>query len=486
MRWFGFFLFAALFLGFATCAQAETKEWGEKINVAPDKTWKIEFNTELERSSVNDFAVMVEDENEIGYPVTVTLMDDDKTVKVEPETDYLVDTKYTLHIVEDRIKAKHGKNTIQNKVEMPFYVSKEFQLVTLDSLEDWDFGTSYDSLSEGVANAGEGQVIIKNGNIFWAPEGSQLVTNAFTIFYTDASLGTSSTYVNGQVELNYVRSRSNAIEAELAGKRVFVKPEDVTFIPEDFQKIESDSRPGASYYRNVNGTLQHTIYRALSNSYVTYSYGKAPDSLGEGEIVTSWDGTTFNGEEATFFNNLDLRRQGHYNGEMLDEYIASQHPDSPLIGHGDAFVTVAEEQGVNALYLMAHAIHESAWGKSAIARDKNNLFGIDAVDGNAYDGAMVFESFEGSIRYLAEKKLTTEYLVEKGEHFNGYTLGNKSTGMNVKYASDPYWGQKIAGHMYRADQYLGGHDQKLLEDENYEVTERFGEDEENSEEKPEE
>ena len=27
--------------------------------------------------------------------------------------------------------------------------------------------------------------------------------------------------------------------------------------------------------------------------------------------------------------------------------------------------------------------------------------------------------------------------------------------MNVKYASDPYWGAKAAGHYYRADKYLG-------------------------------
>jgi hypothetical protein len=36
--------------------------------------------------------------------------------------------------------------------------------------------------------------------------------------------------------------------------------------------------------------------------------------------------------------------------------------------------------------------------------------------------------------------------------------GNKAAGMNLRYASDPYWGQKTAGHMYRIDQYLGGNE----------------------------
>ncbi|WP_245688119.1 N-acetylglucosaminidase [Salimicrobium halophilum] len=478
MKWLTPVLVLLAIFAFATCAQAETKEWGEEINVPADKVWHIEFNTELKASSVNPSTVIIKNENGERVPdLDISLMEDGKTVKVDSKVDYPVDTKYTLHIL-DNIESRFGNKALKEKVELTFHVSKEFQTVTLNGLDDWELGTSYDTLREGVQNAQNGQVIIKNGSVLWAPEGSQLATDAFTVFYNDASLTSQSTYVSGQTELDYVRSHNEAIEAEIAGRTVFVKPEDVTFIPEAYQK-------GESYYKNAGGTLQHTIYRPLSESYATYSYGKAPASMDEGETVTSWDGRTFNGEEAKFFNHMDLRRQSHYTGEMLDEYISSRVPDSPLIGHGDAFVKVGEEYGINALYLMAHAIHESAWGKSRIAQDKNNLFGIDAHDGNAYEAAMEYESFEASIRYLVEEKLTKQYLVEDGSYFNGYTLGNKSTGMNVKYASDPYWGQKIAGHMYMADQHLGGYDQKLLEDEDY-VAEKFEEesDDENNGDQP--
>ena len=40
----------------------------------------------------------------------------------------------------------------------------------------------------------------------------------------------------------------------------------------------------------------------------------------------------------------------------------------------------------------------------------------------------------------------------------GAHVGNKASGMNVKYASDPYWGEKIAGWYYRMDKALGGKD----------------------------
>ena len=113
--------------------------------------------------------------------------------------------------------------------------------------------------------------------------------------------------------------------------------------------------------------------------------------------------------------------------------------------------------GVNALYLMAHAIHESAWGTSDIAYDKHNLFGYGAVDSDPYSGAYTYDSFSGSVEDAA-KKVSTNYLSPKGSFYNGAFLGNKGAGMNVKYASDPYWGEKIAGHMYRADQYISGLD----------------------------
>ena len=37
-------------------------------------------------------------------------------------------------------------------------------------------------------------------------------------------------------------------------------------------------------------------------------------------------------------------------------------------------------------------------------------------------------------------------------------LGNKATGMNVRYASDPYWGEKIASIMMTINSKLGGKD----------------------------
>ena len=51
---------------------------------------------------------------------------------------------------------------------------------------------------------------------------------------------------------------------------------------------------------------------------------------------------------------------------------------------GRAFVTAAKETGLNPIYLFAHAAAESSYGNSYIAKEKNNFFGINAVDSDPY------------------------------------------------------------------------------------------------------
>lgn len=44
-----------------------------------------------------------------------------------------------------------------------------------------------------------------------------------------------------------------------------------------------------------------------------------------------------------------------------------------------------------------------------------------------------------------------------GRYF-GANVGDKASGINVKYASDPYWGEKAAAVCWKIDSYLGAKD----------------------------
>lgn len=57
---------------------------------------------------------------------------------------------------------------------------------------------------------------------------------------------------------------------------------------------------------------------------------------------------------------------------------------TPLAGIGEALVQAEELYGINSLVLAAIIVHETGWGQSRLAREKNNLAGLGAYDGSEY------------------------------------------------------------------------------------------------------
>jgi beta-N-acetylglucosaminidase len=119
----------------------------------------------------------------------------------------------------------------------------------------------------------------------------------------------------------------------------------------------------------------------------------------------------------------------------LDQFLSG----SALAGLGASFMRAEATYHVSARYFVAHAILESGWGLSSLAQYKHNLFGFGANDRNPYGDAMSFPSFDACIQYVAQF-IQSNYLTPGGRFYHGPTL----RGMNVDYASDPNWAEKIA------------------------------------------
>ena len=112
---------------------------------------------------------------------------------------------------------------------------------------------------------------------------------------------------------------------------------------------------------------------------------------------------------------------------------------------------------VNALLSLGIAINESAWGTSSICLTKNNIFGLNAVDSSP-DDAYAFPSIDDCIREFMDYQMANAYLKDGQWSNHGEYLGNKGGGINVSYASDPYWGEKAAAHAWNLDALGGGRD----------------------------
>jgi hypothetical protein len=136
-----------------------------------------------------------------------------------------------------------------------------------------------------------------------------------------------------------------------------------------------------------------------------------------------------------FTVDTDLTLPSGETAASLNQFLAG----SDLAGLGASFMQAEATYHVSARYFVAHAILESGWGTSDIAQFKHNLFGFGADDANPYVDAMTFTSFDACIQYVAQF-IETNYLTATGRFYHGPTL----RGMNVDYASDPNWAEKIA------------------------------------------
>ncbi|WP_251028751.1 SH3 domain-containing protein [Bacillus sp. ISL-18] len=159
---------------------------------------------------------------------------------------------------------------------------------------------------------------------------------------------------------------------------------------------------------------------------------------------------------------IDLRTASPVTASQINAYIAANVNGRPsvLLNKGQAFIDAGKTYGVNALYLAAHAIHESGFGTSNISLGKLNLFGYGAFDITPFVGAYRFSTIDDCINYIAQK-IKSDYLNPEGTHFEGAFLGyrtngtngtrdaSKSIGMNYWYASDPNWANAIAQHMQK-------------------------------------
>ena len=165
---------------------------------------------------------------------------------------------------------------------------------------------------------------------------------------------------------------------------------------------------------------------------------------------------TFKLDHPFQFSNLKSRTN-YTVADINRLYSIMGASDSKLAGKGATFKAAEQRYGVNALYLVAHSALESAWGRSKIAKDKNNFFGISAYDDSPYTSATKFDNVDSGILGAA-RWINSRYLHNSGYPANGAYLGNKAGGMNVNYATAPYWGESIASIMFSANEKLGRKD----------------------------
>ena len=107
----------------------------------------------------------------------------------------------------------------------------------------------------------------------------------------------------------------------------------------------------------------------------------------------------------------------------------------------DYFIECEEKYGVNAIGVMAIAVHESAWGTSRRAQDDHNLTGYGVYSDSA-KGINAPSKEENLL--MTAKLLKESYLTRSGSHYKGTSL----MAVNESYFTSGDWAINVTTHAY--------------------------------------
>ena len=248
----------------------------------------------------------------------------------------------------------------------------------------------------------------------------------------------------------------------------------------------------SSNYVVTNNDIRHNYVAKIQNSYSGSggrTIGPKPDMLKEGTYY-SYDGHYFynnletlirdnknnthensvnkNSPYYNYYMYLSNHTKTAYSSINIDEYIrnnlgykedvygnAVSSGTSRLYGSGTFFYYAQEKYGVNAILSLSLSRNETGNGRSNLSINKNNGFGLNAVDSNPTQAANWYATFPSSILGYASKWITYGYAHPRDWRYFGPQFGDKWIGMNVKYASDTYWSEKMAANYYSFDKAFG-------------------------------
>lgn len=133
----------------------------------------------------------------------------------------------------------------------------------------------------------------------------------------------------------------------------------------------------------------------------------------------------------------DLRLPSGFSAPAYEHFTKG----TPMEKYALAFENAEAAYRVNGYFLAAVAVLESDFGRSRIAKEKNNLFGWGAFDEDPYGKAWAFKTVEEGVNTVAAY-LARDYLHPNGTYFSK-KYGPCLKGVGERYATDENWAKKV-------------------------------------------
>ncbi|MEG0526487.1 MAG: glucosaminidase domain-containing protein [Longicatena sp.] len=384
----------------------------------------------------------------------------------------------------------------------------KFHIVSVDKKGNYEIVNTFDSYAEAKVSHtllntkynnlgityGDSFLYVDQGVVSFDSSASCDVNTEYTLDSGGDSGYLNGCYGNDAAFLEY-NVATNKVKFKISGVVGWANAADVTIYP--YEKIPSVSsfvvKDEVLYHRLKSSALSKTYANSISlssaPSYLKgettyYSYDTHYFYTSYKTMMQDYRNNTYKNavnESQPYYNYyqyMDHRSSSSYTPKQLesylkdalgfnqtitdfydkDNYIHDILTQSLLFQGSDAFFQYQNQFGSNALMMLSLSLNESAMGRSYIAYNKNNLFGHAAYDSSAEESASRYASVGASVYSHALHYISKSYLNPQAFQFHGGYFGNKAGGMNVSYASDPYWGEKAAQYYYQIDAALGSKD----------------------------
>ncbi len=239
-------------------------------------------------------------------------------------------------------------------------------------------------------------------------------------------------------------------------------------------------RPNHNLYP-LNGQSQQQTY--VNSCYVDDAYYLGEDANYYYIYLSGYEGKVPKSETHTFSLDLNGDKQYvDYKIQTVAYYVPATlvarsafddspvTPDVPELNYYDQYLNKYSDVNVRSIDLYSTSTVQSP---SYYANDNGTLVHYvtnNVTVANNYSKVIVgkapnwmetnvkYYSYDGVYFYKHWQNIRVNgqgAINQNNYRYFGSHVGNKGSGMNVKYASDPFWGEKIAGWYYRFDSQNG-------------------------------
>mgnify|MGYP001328489594 CR=1 FL=1 len=357
------------------------------------------------------------------------------------------------------------------------YTNQGYRYTYLEK-NDVEVALDYES-SRGIVVKGDADVHTRSNRVFNSiREGSRIIYRPFAANWLSVNVYTGGEYKKGYIKKDQVEillsNPTKVTDVSLFDSRVFSRPSKSSSVVKNvtdtlveleriteswFEYKESNNLVGYVHLSQIShdNLFTHTEYERNYNELVDIWLSKNPqiwDSPGwrdatRDEVIYYSNPENYKDQSSNSFYQFLVLSQpaGLEPGEINQKILNGK---GSLEGTGDAFVDAANIYGVNEVYLLAHALHETGNGDSELAKGVKvngttvyNMYGIQAYDdcpvscgaNHAYDQGWdtPYKAIVGGAKFIAK-----DY-VHAGQDTLYKMRWNPASPGNHQYATDVNW-----------------------------------------------